>query len=262
MQVQARYLGGESVLLPNCDTVGSIMVRIASEHQRFASDVVVFPLGADTPLTHECPPPAAVSVVLRKEEVQLDESECKTNIILHAKAGDASTVERALDMLYIAAPSTKWPEHILKSAARDAEKGQLAQILIRAGVDGALALEGASFAGDTRAVARLIDAGVPANAVMQFDQSALTRAALKGHRGVVDILLAARAHVNHADQFNESALTHASCQGHTDVVGMLLAARADVNHANVSDWSALTLASENKKHGVVEILLSAGAIPR
>eukprot|EP00397_Hematodinium_sp_SG-2012_P040638 GEMP01044566.1.p1 GENE.GEMP01044566.1~~GEMP01044566.1.p1 ORF type:complete len:264 (+),score=59.14 GEMP01044566.1:249-1040(+) len=257
--IMVRYLGGESELLPNCDTVGTIMLRIASKNQRFASDVVVFPLGTDKALTRDGIPPPKVSVILKKECPQLDESECKINITLHAGAGDVSTVAHALDMLRIAAPRTQWPECALIDAARERERETVVRTMVQAGVDGTLALGYFSKDGDTSAVQRLLSAGVSANAVTLHDEVALTLASLYGHKAVVETLLAAGAHVNHLDSVSESALMCAAKLGREDVVETLLSAGAHVSPVNHNGHDALAIASRGSHKAVEAMLLSAGA---
>eukprot|EP00397_Hematodinium_sp_SG-2012_P048641 GEMP01055823.1.p1 GENE.GEMP01055823.1~~GEMP01055823.1.p1 ORF type:complete len:298 (+),score=98.76 GEMP01055823.1:107-1000(+) len=259
--VQVHYVGARRpTLLHECVTVGSIMVRLADERERFASDVVVFPLGTDTVLTHDSVPPCEVSVVLKHDTGLLDESECHINILLYAEGEDVRRLTRVLAMLAMVAPESTWPEMLLEDVARDAQKKDtIARTLIAAGVDGAMALKAASDNGDIGAINHLLAAGLSPNCPMPFGCSALILASSKGHTAVVRLLLASNAKVNHVDAQKCSALTRAATWERVDIVELLLAAKATVNHADKFGNCALSLASQAGRKDVVDLLLSAGA---
>eukprot|EP00397_Hematodinium_sp_SG-2012_P060475 GEMP01078809.1.p1 GENE.GEMP01078809.1~~GEMP01078809.1.p1 ORF type:complete len:242 (-),score=67.18 GEMP01078809.1:321-1046(-) len=234
--VRGRYLGGESAVFEDCATVGDIMVRVAGEEQRFASDVVVLPVGSGEVLPYDHIPPPDVSIVLKKEDPQLDEEECKISITLHAAAEDTPTVVRALAMLQNAVPDTDWPEEMLYNAARHAEKEKIVRTLMRAGLDGGGALARASRDGDTGAVRRLISAGANVNHVEGEEQgSVLMEASWEGHKEVVQILLDAGADVNHLDVNNWSASACASHYDHFEVERILNRAKRSRSRSSVSD---------------------------
>eukprot|EP00397_Hematodinium_sp_SG-2012_P065580 GEMP01095736.1.p1 GENE.GEMP01095736.1~~GEMP01095736.1.p1 ORF type:complete len:192 (+),score=57.30 GEMP01095736.1:143-718(+) len=138
-RVQAQYLGGNSVVLDNCDTVGSVMVRIANLHHRFASDVVV--VCPDTGKNLTDPPsqktPALVSVVL-KQEAESPADDLRLTLRLHAEQEDSATCARALDMLR------------------------------RTGADGDAVFLDAASDGNVKAVKTLLSAGVNANKNVAF----------------------------------------------------------------------------------------------
>eukprot|EP00397_Hematodinium_sp_SG-2012_P052834 GEMP01062709.1.p1 GENE.GEMP01062709.1~~GEMP01062709.1.p1 ORF type:complete len:218 (+),score=42.97 GEMP01062709.1:145-798(+) len=178
--VKAHFLSGGSIFLDGCTTVGDIMTRVASDQHRLASDVVVLPLGSDEVMMHDRAPPPEVSIVLKKEESQLDEDECTINIFLHAQAEDVQTVIYALAMLQDVSPGTDWPEDMLLDAARDADKGKIVWTLIRAGVDAGHALGDAARDGDKGAIRSLLAAGANVNLENTDGEGALALACQEG----------------------------------------------------------------------------------
>eukprot|EP00397_Hematodinium_sp_SG-2012_P044816 GEMP01050142.1.p1 GENE.GEMP01050142.1~~GEMP01050142.1.p1 ORF type:complete len:456 (+),score=99.97 GEMP01050142.1:85-1452(+) len=263
--VEARFLTGASVRLEACDTVGDIMTQLGTEHGRPPSDIVVFPMGAGDVLTHECPPPPKVSIVLKKEEDQLTKEECEINVVLYAAAGEAPALARAIGMLHNAVPRagkpeiTRWIRQVLCDAARDASKDKMVRTLMRAGVDGSDALGYACLAGDAGAVQGLLNAGVDIHAQYDDGHMALTRASAGGQKDVVEMVLSRGADINWANLSGDSALLQASRAGHTGVVEMLLSRGADVNHRDRRGSSALMLAARKGDHDVVKALLAGRA---
>eukprot|EP00397_Hematodinium_sp_SG-2012_P055353 GEMP01067495.1.p1 GENE.GEMP01067495.1~~GEMP01067495.1.p1 ORF type:complete len:275 (-),score=86.38 GEMP01067495.1:135-959(-) len=255
--IRGQFLGGESVVFDGVATVGDVMLRVARDEHRFASDVVVLPVGSGEVLEHGRTPPPDVCVVLKKEEDKLSAEECQTNVTLHAEAEDTTTVVRALAMLEDVSPDTRWPENMLLKAARDPTKEKTVRTLVRAGVDGGSAMYCVSTVGDAAAAQRLIDAGLKVDNC----SNAFRQASSSGHIKVVQIFIEARADVDSSDDLGWSALRHASCNGREEVVQILIEARANVNSWSDLGRSALWHASRIGRKEVVQILMDAGAAP-
>eukprot|EP00397_Hematodinium_sp_SG-2012_P008901 GEMP01008972.1.p2 GENE.GEMP01008972.1~~GEMP01008972.1.p2 ORF type:complete len:230 (+),score=80.34 GEMP01008972.1:700-1389(+) len=224
-RVQAQYLGGNSVVLDNCDTVGSVMVRIANLHHRFASDVVV--VCPDTGKNLTDPPsqktPALVSVVL-KQEAESPADDLRLTLRLHAEQEDSATCARALDMLR------------------------------RTGADGDAVFLDAASDGNVKAVKTLLSAGVNAN-----KNVALIRAAAYGNKDVIDILLFQGADVNFVSTGGGTALMAASEAGHRQVVDILLSRGAQVDRTDMWGNTAWEMASKYGRWDVMEVLAYHGA---
>eukprot|EP00397_Hematodinium_sp_SG-2012_P040033 GEMP01043806.1.p1 GENE.GEMP01043806.1~~GEMP01043806.1.p1 ORF type:complete len:361 (+),score=96.03 GEMP01043806.1:243-1325(+) len=255
--VRGRYLGGQSVLLQGA-TVGDIMVQIARDHQRFASDVVVLPVGSGEVLAPDRIPPPEVAIVLKKEEALLDVEECKINVTLYAAAGDTPGVVRALAMLRNAAPYNSWPENTLSRAARDADQEKTVRTLIRAGLTGSGAVATACDRGNEGALQRLIRAGAKVNGVDNWSkQSVLMNTSQFGRKEEVKMLLAAQADIHHTDRHGANALMFACERDRQENVRILVDAGADVNYVDRYGRSTLGHAISHK--GSVDILLAAKA---
>eukprot|EP00397_Hematodinium_sp_SG-2012_P002225 GEMP01002231.1.p1 GENE.GEMP01002231.1~~GEMP01002231.1.p1 ORF type:complete len:523 (+),score=77.60 GEMP01002231.1:2633-4201(+) len=277
--VQGLFLGGQHVVFTECSAVRDIMITVATEQGRFASDVVVLPTGSGEVLPHDVEPPPDVSIVLKMEETQLSKDECKQNIALHAAAGDAPTVARAITMLQRVDTQTKWPEDFLLEAC-DANEETTIHTLIRAGVDGCYAFDSASREGASAAVQTLLQARACVNCTDECFARALVLAAYGekraggllafryrgngyggfpnpgSHRDTVQILIDAGVDVNRASQMGMRALGMAASQGDKETVQILLDARTDVNSVNEWGYSAL---NESVSKETAQILLDAGA---
>lgn len=99
--------------------------------------------------------------------------------------------------------------------------------------------------GNGAVVARLLEAGTPANTVERTaGDTPLICAAMQGHTAVVQQLLEAGAWVNVANLSSESALHVAAWEGHKDIVEMLLAAGAEVDQHGPEGETPLLLAAD------------------
>eukprot|EP00397_Hematodinium_sp_SG-2012_P044525 GEMP01049756.1.p1 GENE.GEMP01049756.1~~GEMP01049756.1.p1 ORF type:complete len:391 (+),score=84.16 GEMP01049756.1:96-1175(+) len=257
--VRGLFLGGQCAVFEDCATVGDIMVSVAREQARFASDVVVLPVGSGEVLTHDRVPPPDVAIVMKKQEGRLCEDECKTSIKLHTAVGDVPTVARALTMLEDASPGTAWAVDFLLDEARDAEKENAVRTLLRAGVKGGDGLLRASEDGETGAVQRLLQAGVSVNSGDGKSNSALMIASGEGHNEMAQVLLEAGADINFVDRNGMGALMLASGQGHKETAQVLLEAEADVNLVGQHGVGALMIASMQGHKDMAHVLLEAGA---
>eukprot|EP00397_Hematodinium_sp_SG-2012_P037711 GEMP01040906.1.p1 GENE.GEMP01040906.1~~GEMP01040906.1.p1 ORF type:complete len:358 (+),score=62.73 GEMP01040906.1:97-1170(+) len=262
--VYGQYLGGQSAIFDGCASIGHLMTRVAINHQRFASDVVVLPMRSGEVLPCDDIPPPEVYIVLKTEEAQLTQQECKINVRLHAAAEDTSTVVRALAMLQDVAPGeTHWPRDVLLcDASEDPEKENTLRTLMRAGVDGTLALTVAACRSNTGAVQRLICARVNVNAADHYGRHALFLASVRGDHETVQILVDAKADTNIAEVNGMTALLIASGKvynGYKEVVKILVDARANINYTTPSRPCPLARAAMSGYKDTVRILVNARA---
>eukprot|EP00397_Hematodinium_sp_SG-2012_P025355 GEMP01026477.1.p1 GENE.GEMP01026477.1~~GEMP01026477.1.p1 ORF type:complete len:254 (-),score=70.55 GEMP01026477.1:1242-2003(-) len=246
--IRGQFLGGESVVFDGVATVGDVMLRVARDEHRFASDVVVLPVGSGEVLEHGRTPPPDVCVVLKKEEDKLSAEECKTNVTLHAGAEDPTTVVRAITMLEEVSPNTRWPKDMLLEAAVDSAKEKTVRTLVRAGVDGGDALIRTSKDGNAAAVQRLVDAGANVDPV-DDGESALCSASWKGCQEVVQILIDAEVEVDH--------IHRALFRAHATVLRVLIEARADIQYRNRRGDTALMQARRDGREEEAQILSDA-----
>ncbi len=104
-------------------------------------------------------------------------------------------------------------------------------------------LPAAAMVGDPGAVSRLIDLGLPINAVDSQGCSALLRAAGGGHLDVLDVLLKRRADTTIAAATGATALSAAVSMRHAQVVERLLEFGADVDQPVAGGVTPLMLAA-------------------
>ena len=122
------------------------------------------------------------------------------------------------------------------------------------------AMVDAATKGDVATVARLLKAGVSADARDKDGLTALNWAAYDGHLDVVKALVAHKATVD-AD-FNDmrwTPLMNAAAMGHLDVVTYLVAHKADVNALSKQNQSSLAEAAFGEHTDVAKFLLDHGA---
>ena len=122
-------------------------------------------------------------------------------------------------------------------------------------------LPSAAMAGDADAVRRLLDLGLPVDAVDSQGCSALLRAAGGGHRAVVDLLLARGASVGLAAGSGATPLSAAASMRHMDIVDRLIEAGADVEQRLPGGLTVLMIACALGFPELAARLLSAGADP-
>jgi ankyrin repeat protein len=113
--------------------------------------------------------------------------------------------------------------------------------------------------GDIAGVQRALDAAVDVNVVNAFEETALHRAASKGHAQVLRLLLTQGAQVNQHDKNNTTALMRAASQGSDGCVSVLLHWSADVNVVNEYRSTALSRAAQRGFLSVIQKLVDAGA---
>jgi uncharacterized protein len=127
--------------------------------------------------------------------------------------------------------------------------------------DGRTSLMHAILAGDTGAVASLIDRGADVNAVDHEQRwTALHFAARDHNRTVVRLLLDAGAEVDPEDVFGDTPLWRAvmTAGGDLTAMGFLLGHGADPRRRNRHGISPLDLARESGQEDVVALLLHPG----
>ena len=117
----------------------------------------------------------------------------------------------------------------------------------------------AAIVGDTDAVRRLLDLGLPVDAVDSQGCSALLRAAGGGHRALVDLLLARGANPALAAHTGATPLSAAVSMRQVEIVDCLLDAGAGLEQRLPGDVTVLMLAAALGLPELVSRLLQAGA---
>jgi ankyrin repeat protein len=120
-------------------------------------------------------------------------------------------------------------------------------------------LPAAAMSGDADAVRRLLDLGLPLDAVDAQGCTALLRAAGGGHAAVIDLLLARGADLNLAAHSGATPLSAAVSMRQLDIVGTLLAAGAPIEQKLPGGATVLMLASALGMPDIAARLLAAGA---
>ncbi|MGZ3100430.1 ankyrin repeat domain-containing protein [Streptomyces sp. H62] len=117
--------------------------------------------------------------------------------------------------------------------------------------------------GDTEAVIRLLDAGVPVDSLNGDARSALDLASQENHADVVRVLLAAGADTAaHAGPYHDlTPLTCAAMVGSTDAVAALLDAGVSMGAQDRIPYTPLVVAASGNHVGTVALLLDRGADP-
>ncbi|MCL7714669.1 ankyrin repeat domain-containing protein [Stenotrophomonas mori] len=117
----------------------------------------------------------------------------------------------------------------------------------------------AAMAGDADAVRRLIDLGLPVDAVDAQGCTGLLRAAGGGHAAVVDLLLARGGDPQHAASSGATPLSAAVSMRQSGIVTALLDAGARIDHRLPGGVTVLMLAAALGLPDLVARLLTAGA---
>ncbi|HEY0334655.1 MAG TPA: ankyrin repeat domain-containing protein [Stenotrophomonas sp.] len=117
----------------------------------------------------------------------------------------------------------------------------------------------AATRGDADAVRRLIDLGLPVDAVDAQGCTALLRAAGSGHAAVVDLCLARGGDPQHAAASGATPLSAAVSMRQTDIVVALLDAGARIEHRLPGGVTVLMLAAALGLPDIAARLLAAGA---
>lgn len=117
----------------------------------------------------------------------------------------------------------------------------------------------AAIVGDTDAVRRLLDIGMPVDAVDSQGCSALLRAAGGGHRALVELLLARGAQPGLAANTGATPLSAAVSMRQTEIVERLLDAGAGLEQRLPGEVTVLMLAAALGLPELVSRLLQAGA---
>ncbi len=117
----------------------------------------------------------------------------------------------------------------------------------------------AAIVGDTDAVRRLLDLGLPVDAVDSQGCSALLRAAGGGHRALVDLLLARGANPGLAANTGATPLSAAVSMRQVEIVDRLLDAGAGLEQRLPGEVTVLMLAAALGLPELVSRLLQAGA---
>ncbi len=120
-------------------------------------------------------------------------------------------------------------------------------------------LPAAAIAGDVEAVLRLLELGLPIDAVDQQGCTALLRAAGGGHENIVRALLERHADMHVSARTGATALSAAISMRHAGVVELLLQARANPNQTLPGGVTALMLAAALGLPEIAGRLLTRGA---
>ena len=129
------------------------------------------------------------------------------------------------------------------------------------GEDGSSALLLASENGNTDIVYMLLDNGAQVDLQRKDGASALMGASAQGHLQTVALLLANGASPDLQDMNGNTALMFASDVGHVQVAALLLDKGANPDVQNVNGTTALMWASYRAHTDIVHLLIDQGATP-
>ncbi len=120
-------------------------------------------------------------------------------------------------------------------------------------------LPAAAMVGDADAVRRLLDLGLPVDALDPQGCSALLRAAGGGHRAVVDLLLTRHADPGQPAGSGATPLSAAVSMRHVDIIDRLLVAGADIEQRLPDGLTVIMVACALGLPDLAARLLAAGA---
>eukprot|EP00397_Hematodinium_sp_SG-2012_P034149 GEMP01036583.1.p1 GENE.GEMP01036583.1~~GEMP01036583.1.p1 ORF type:complete len:471 (+),score=131.34 GEMP01036583.1:90-1502(+) len=215
VDVRARYLNGDEVLLRKCSTLDDARVKFASLHDRLAPEVLFLTLNDSTPSesphsvlsfpdatdeTAEKPPVLPVNAIFQYTP-QYTEELLQNAVILHAQSHDRRGIERAMRLC----ASDDDAQHMCARALLQylrADSDCVTEVLellsalttpnaINAeNEDQWTSLDLACFLqSDDRVVRILLDAGADASHIDRRGRTALARTAYQGKGDLVDVLL-------------------------------------------------------------------------
>jgi hypothetical protein len=116
----------------------------------------------------------------------------------------------------------------------------------------------AAWIGHLELIRLYLDRGADIHFANRFDEQALQLAAWRGHADAVRLLLERGAKVNREGK-QWGALHYAVFAGHADIVRLLMAQGADINARTPNDSTALMLAAREGQSDIARALLEAGA---
>lgn len=116
----------------------------------------------------------------------------------------------------------------------------------------------AAWIGHLELIRLYLDRGASIHFANRFDEQALQLAAWRGHADAVRLLLERGAAVNREGK-QWGALHYAVFAGHADIARLLMAQGADINARTPNDSTALMLAAREGQADLARALLEAGA---
>ncbi len=119
----------------------------------------------------------------------------------------------------------------------------------------------AAGAGDTAAVLKYLERGMPIELSDQKGKTALIAASQHGHTALVKLLLDKRASVNASTTSGSTAFYYAAQNHHINSLKLLQAKGADINTTGRTGFGPLSVAVTNRDEQVVRLLLGYGADP-
>ncbi len=117
----------------------------------------------------------------------------------------------------------------------------------------------AAVAGDRRAVALFLEAGVNTEISNERGWTTLMLAAFNGHDDVIKVLMKHHANVHATDLLGNTALHWASDSGKATSAKLLIEYHADIDATNNSNQTPLLLASKGRNLGILLLLIDSGA---
>ena len=169
-------------------------------------------------------------------------------------------------VVYSCGRKKKLRNELLNSAYRgDYEK--VKELIEEDGVDinftkegeGETALKKAALKGHTRVVEYLIKHGADIEAADPSGVTPFMDTAF-GHYDTMKVLIAAGAYVDAKDKDGVTALIRATYKNDVEIVELLIRSHTDVNHKDSSGASALMLAQQRGYKEIAKMLKAAGAV--
>jgi len=116
----------------------------------------------------------------------------------------------------------------------------------------------AAVAGDRRAMALFLEAGVNTEISNERGWTPLMLAAFNGHDDVIKVLIKHRANVHASDLLGNTALHWAADSGKASTAKLLIEYHAVIDAVNNSGYTPLLQASKGRHLGVVLLLIDSG----
>ena len=117
----------------------------------------------------------------------------------------------------------------------------------------------AAETGNTKRLVSILEYVRNINLADGQEETALHKAAAKGHQDIVQVLLSKEASLEANNSFGRTPLHHAAWSGHTSIVELLLTKGASIEAKDKDGWTPLHQSAWGGHTSTAELLLSKGA---